>query len=81
MIRYRTRPREVTAVQWFKNVDHPAVRKSKFNDGYDILHLNDAWNSPVQEVYHTDWIVTDATGNRIVRSADFAEQFEEIEDE
>ena len=73
MTRYCTRPREVEAVQWFKYGDHPAVRE------YSPRPFGYITN--VGMVHPTDWIVTDATGNRIVKAADFAEQFEEIGDE
>ena len=64
MTRYRTRPREVEAVQ----------RCPECGD-----------TSPLPECYtcggYPSRIVTDATGHRIVKAGDFAEQFEEIKDE
>ena len=77
MTRYRTRPREVEAVQWFKHGDHPEV-KHQFGWG------EHGWvqcGKTLCLTIPTDWIVTDATGHRIVKAADFAEQFEEISDE
>ena len=70
MTRYRTRPREVEAVQWIKPGDHPNVEQS--------VNPRKGLFSGIQAVYPTDWIVTDATGHRIVKADDFAEQFEEI---
>ena len=74
--RYRTRPREVAATQWEEGSRHPMVSYTRYDGtgviirGYDTAYVELG-----------DWIVTDATRNRIVKAADFAEQFEEISDE
>ena len=75
MTRYRTRSREVEAVQWMQPGDHPGVWS--FPDpakGAIIAATGD-------DVHPTDWIVTDCAGHRIVKADDFAEQFEEIGNE
>ena len=89
MTRYRTRPREVEATQWNVLGDHPGVERwpvassycasCQTNTGLHGYFGDDEDGRSL--VCPTDWIVTDATGHRIVRAADFAEQFEEIGDE
>ena len=76
MTRYRARPREVEAVQWFKYGDHPSVQECCERPG-----INHGTLRSHGDVLPSNWIVTDATGDRVVKAYPFAEQFEEIGDE
>ena len=57
MAKYRTKPFEIEATQWFKDNDHPAVHS-------DDDH---AWVESMQgdvEVHAGDWIITEPDGVR-----------------
>lgn len=91
MPKFRSRPVEVEAVQWFKPGDHPAVERKPL---YDLAGpINNprrlGWSFEVlgkqgwSRVNPGDWIITEPDGSGHYPCADsvFCAKYEEITDE
>ena len=87
--KYETVPKEVVAVQWFKEGDHPDVAISKLalinyrcgncgNHFSESIHGQIYTNHGNANVCPGDHIVSDTNGNRVVRHEHFIVEFRKL---
>ena len=69
-MKYTTKPRTVTAVQWFKMGDHPAVVWFRRWGGFNIVQTSMLRSGGA--VHSGDYIITHEEGNvSVEKEADF----------